>query len=98
MIHEQENLALLYEQNGVEVHWIELPTRVGAFGPFNRPSAAVGDLWSVHGGIISASMAHFPTTTAEGPSMPDGLRWSWVSPPCSPSTARESPRWPPVSG
>ena len=60
MVREQENLALTYEQNGVEVHWIELPTRIGAFGPFNRPSGAVADLWSVNGGIIVGKYGTLP--------------------------------------
>ena len=60
MVREQENLAKVYEQNGVEVHWIELPTRIGAYGPFNRPSGAVADLWSVHGGIIVGKYGTLP--------------------------------------
>ena len=60
MVREQENLAKVYEQNGVEVHWIELPARIGAYGPFNRPSGAVADLWSVHGGIIVGKYGTLP--------------------------------------
>jgi N-dimethylarginine dimethylaminohydrolase len=60
MIREQETYAALLAENGVEVHWVELPTRVGAFGPFNRPSAAMADLFVVRGGVIVGKYGSIP--------------------------------------
>ena len=52
MIRQHEEYAKLLEQNGVQVHWVELPSTVGPLGPFHRPSGAIGDLFVVRGGVI----------------------------------------------
>ena len=52
MIRQHEEYARLLEDNGVEVHWVELPSTAGPLGPFHRPSGAIADLFVVRGGII----------------------------------------------
>ena len=55
-----EAYAQLLGENGVEVHWVELPSWAGPFGPWHRPSGAIADLFVLRGGIVVGKYGSFP--------------------------------------
>ena len=57
---QYEEYARILGENGVEVHWVEMPSASGPFGPWHRPSGATCDLWVLNGGIVVGKYGSIP--------------------------------------
>ena len=60
MVRQHQEYARILEENGVQVHWIKLPSHVGPMGPLHKPSGAASDLFVVRGGVIVGKWAANP--------------------------------------